>query len=388
MHVGVDATSWANQRGYGRYVRSLLTALLRVDPTNRYTLVFDSPPPPDLPPATETRVVAVSVPTVAAATATSRRSVGNLYRMSRALSDPSFDVLFFPTLYSYVPVRSAARKIVSIYDTIPETFPAAALGGRAARFFWAVKSWTARRQADVIVTVSEYARRCLIERFALPPDRVVVVGGASDAPFRVLDDPTPTPRLRALGIDEGCQPVVFVGGFSPHKNVGRLVTAFDAAGKRFPDTKLVLVGDLEGDGFTSCLDELRAQINGLADPSRVVFCGRLDDADLVVLLNRAALLVLPSWMEGFGLPAVEAAACGCPVIATTESPLPDLLGEGALYVRPDDAGGLEAALVRVLGDEQLRARMSRTGRMAAQKMTWDDAAGRVIDVFRQVGTID
>jgi glycosyltransferase involved in cell wall biosynthesis len=388
MHVGVDATSWPNRRGYGRYVRSLLRALLGVDSENRYTLVLDSPEPhAGLPPKAECRIVATSVPTVRAATASGRRSVRDLYRVGRALSDSSFDVLFFPTLYSYVPVRSGARKIVAIHDTIPETFPAAALGGLAPRAYWAAKSRAARAQANAIVTPSEYTRRCLLERFRLSPDRIFVLGGASDAVFRVLDDPQPTPRLRALGVDEGCRPVAFVGGFSPHKNVGRLISAFDAAGKRFPETKLILVGDLTGDGFTTCLDDLRAQVKRLADPARVVFAGHLPDEDLVVLLNRAALLALPSWMEGFGLPAVEAASCGCPVVATTESPLADLLGEGALYVHPNDGDGLEAALTRLLGDERLRAGMSRAGRAAARRMTWDDAAQRFIDVLRRLAAI-
>jgi glycosyltransferase involved in cell wall biosynthesis len=203
--------------------------------------------------------------------------------------------------------------------------------------------------------------------------------------FRVLDDARWTPRLLALAIDEGPRPVVFVGGFSPHKNLALLVSAFDAVAERFPGVKLVLAGDPDGGGFTSCSDDLRSRVARLSAPARVVFAGHLDDDDLVVLLNRAAVLVLPSWMEGFGLPAVEAAACACPVIATTESPLAGLLGDGVLSIRPEDRAGLEAALARVLGDDAWRARMSAAALAAARRMSWDDAARRLKGVIEACG---
>jgi alpha-1,3-rhamnosyl/mannosyltransferase len=116
----------------------------------------------------------------------------------------------------------------------------------------------------------------------------------------------------------------------------------------------------------------------------VVFTGYLADEDVVALLNRATVLVLPSLMEGFGLPAMEAAACGCPVIATKESPLPELLGEGGIYIEPNQAA-IASALSQVLADDALRARMREHGMAAAQRLTWDDAARQLIAVIHGNG---
>lgn len=123
-------------------------------------------------------------------------------------------------------------------------------------------------------------------------------------------------------------------------------------------------------------------MDGLQD--RVIFTGHLEDKDLLVLLNRAEALVLPSFLEGFGLPGLEAAACGTPVIATTESPLPGLLGDGVLAVDPHDRAGWRQAIERVLSDPALRARMNVAGQAAAGRMSWSHAARQLLAVFDEL----
>ena len=113
---------------------------------------------------------------------------------------------------------------------------------------------------------------------------------------------------------------------------------------------------------------------------RVIFTGFLADEDLVVLLNMARVLVLPSLMEGFGLPAVEAAACGCPVIATNASPLEGLLGEAGIYIQPTE-DEIVRALDEVLSSAERRARMSEQALRAAQRLTWEHAARQMMNVI-------
>jgi glycosyltransferase involved in cell wall biosynthesis len=119
--------------------------------------------------------------------------------------------------------------------------------------------------------------------------------------------------------------------------------------------------------------------------NRVIFTGYLPDEELVVLLNLATGLVLPSLMEGFGLPAIEAAACGCPVIATDASPLPALLGAGGLFVDPYQPEALEAALNQLLDSENLRQEMRSAGLEAARALTWEAAARQLMEVIRWTG---
>jgi glycosyltransferase involved in cell wall biosynthesis len=392
MHIGVDATCWQNRRGYGRHARALLRALVRTDAANQYTFCLDSTEQTEsLPPEADIKWVRTSIPTAQAASYDGHRAARDLWRMSRALATREFDLLLFPTIYSYVPVWSRAKKIVMIHDIIAETFPQWTQPSRIGQLFWNIKTAAGRMQADAIVTVSEYSRRGIVEKFHLPPTRVAVVGEAADPVFRVLDHPSLTPRLRALGLENG-RLIAYVGGFAPHKNLAALLDAFATIASRaeMRDIKLVLVGEYRHEIFYGESDALAARTQKWGLQERVIFTGYLPDEELVALLNRATVFVLPSRMEGFGLPAVEAAACGCPVIATNASPLPALLGSGALYFDPRCTDELTTALSAVLTDERLRECLRAQGSAAAARLTWDAAAhqlARIIQQFNPIGSV-
>jgi alpha-1,3-rhamnosyl/mannosyltransferase len=313
-----------------------------------------------------------------------------MWRMSRALSSSDFDVIFFPTIYSYVPVVTHAKKIVMIHDVIADKFPQLTLPNRAARLFWNAKVALGRHQADVIVTVSDYSRRALAEHFGIAHERIAVVGEAGDPIFRVLEIPKITSHLEELRIKTNERLVLYVGGFAPHKNLETLVVAFATivAQPEFADSRLVMVGENQNEVFHSYFSTIKKQVDGLGIADRVIFTGYLSDEKLVVLLNLVTVLALPSLMEGFGLPAIEAAACGCPVIATTESPLPDLLGKGGLYVAPLDSQGWIDALTHVLQSTEMRAQMRAAAIDAARCLTWERAAQQMQDVIMRVGTFN
>ena len=383
MRIAVDATCWHNRRGYGRHARALLRALVQLDSGSRYTLFLDSTESAEpTPQECEIRVLEASVPTVQAASAAGRRSLSDMWRMSRALSSSEFDIVLFPTIYSYVPVWSRARKLVMMHDVIAETFPHLTVPRRAARIFWNTKVALGRMQADALITVSDYSKREILRRFGGDPKNVHVVGEAADPIFRRLDRPCPGEKLRGLGLGDQRPMAVYLGGFSPHKNLEALVRAFArmAARPEFSDLLLVMVGDTSGDAFHTYYGTIAERVKALGLEGRLVFTGFLADEDVVVLLNLARVLVLPSLMEGFGLPAVEAAACGCPVVATKASPLEGLLGEAGIFIEPTEDEIVDA-LERVLSSEELRARMSEQGLRAAGKLTWEHAARQMMDVI-------
>jgi glycosyltransferase involved in cell wall biosynthesis len=388
MKIGVDATSWQNNRGYGRHERALLRALLALDRENRYTFFMDSRGLMEQVPAeAEVRMIAARAGTATAASANGNRSPGDMWMTTRAMSDADVDVLLFPTIYTFVPTFTRAKKIVVIHDTIAETFPELTLPHWKSRLFWRAKVGLGRAQADVIVTVSEYSRRKIVERFRIPPEKLLVVGEAADPVFRRIPGAQLTPALEVAGIRPGERLVVYVGGFSPHKNLLALLEAFARVAKRFGDATLVMVGEYKKEVFHSYYGTIAARIEELGIRDRVVFTGYLADDDLAVLLNRSAVLVLPSLMEGFGLPAVEAAACGCPVAATTESPLPDLLAGGGIFFDPL-GNGIEAALMEMLGSEEARRRMGDAAAHAAGRLTWDAAARQMLQVIRTCGRLN
>jgi glycosyltransferase involved in cell wall biosynthesis len=386
MRIAVDATCWHNRRGYGRHARALLRSLAALDRSNRYTLFLDSKEAAEpTPPQCEVRVLRTSVPTVQAASAKGRRSLADMWRMSRALSAPEFDLLLFPTVYSYVPVFSRARKLVMIHDVIAETFPHLTVPRVSARLFWQMKTAMGRFQADAIVTVSDYSRDGIVQYFGMKPDRVFVVGEAADPVFHKIERPQAGPELLRRGIDGTRRIAVYMGGFSPHKNLEALVSAFGriAARKEFEDVILVMTGDSSGDSFHTYFGTIAAQVQALGLQERVIFTGFLEDSDAVLLLNLATVLLLPSLMEGFGLPAVEAAACGCPVIATKASPLPGLLGRGGIYVGTGE-DDIAAALETVLSSEDLRREMSVAALASANRLTWDLAGRQMLGVIERM----
>jgi len=387
MRIGVDATTWSNRRGYGRFTRALITAAVELDQRNHYTLFVDHESGEfPLPPGVEVCRIFTKVPTITAAGADSRRSLSDMWAVARAVRRAQVDLIYFPTDYSYVPFYMNVPRIVTIHDAISELFPELVFPTLRSKIFYRAKVRMGIRQARLLITVSEYSRRKLMEKLKIPPARFRVVSEAADPIFRPLDCPTDGKSFSRWGIPPNAKCMIYVGGFSPHKNLFMLLDVVRELLTRdaFHDLRLVLVGDYSGDSFFSCYKQLAERVTSDRLEGRVLFTGRLGDEDLVTLLNRADALVLPSFCEGFGLPGAEAAACGTPVVATTESPLPELLGEGAIAVKPGDRAGWLGAFERVLTDKALRARMREAGLAAAKRMSWKNSALQLLAVFDEV----
>ncbi len=387
MRIGVDATTWSNRRGYGRFTRALLAAVLELDQRNQYTFfVDDGSEEFPLPAGAKICHVATRVPTIRAAGADSRRSLSDMWAVARAVRRAKVDLIYFPTDYSYIPLFMGIPRIVTIHDAIAELFPELVFPTLRSKAFYRAKIRAGIRQARLLITVSEYSRRHLVERLKIPQARLRIVSEAADPVFRPLECRSTDETVTRWSVPPEARCLTYVGGFSPHKNLFMLLDVFGEIVRReaFHDVRLVLVGDYAQDSFYSCYQELVGRVRSEKLERKVLFTGRLEDRDLVVLLNRSEALVLPSFCEGFGLPGIEAAACGTPVIATTESPLPDLLGQGAIAVRPSDRAGWLGAIERVLTDRGLRLRMGEAGLVAANRMSWKESARQLLSVFDEV----
>jgi len=389
MRIGVDATCWPVRRGYGRFTRALLTAALAIDRKNEYVFFVDSDSREFPLPQTraEIRRVASTVPASTAAAANGRRALRDIWSLSRAISREPVDLFFFPSVYSYVPVTNAVPKIVTVHDIISDLYPELVFPTLRSKLFWRAKVKIACAQARMILTVSEYSRRCLADYMKIPAAQLRSVNEASDPVFERLKVVDGNALLARLGLSPGARFLTYVGGFSPHKNLRLLVDVFSQLQSKasFSDVRLLLVGDFEHDVFYSCYSQIVEQVRQARLQERVIFTGYLRDEDLVILLNLTQALALPSFCEGFGLPAVEAAACGAPTVVTTESPLPDLLGDGTIGVAPNDRAGLLKALETILGDPADREAMSKAALVAAARLSWENSARRLIEVFEEVG---
>jgi glycosyltransferase involved in cell wall biosynthesis len=313
-----------------------------------------------------------------AASADGYRSLRDMWAISRALAREPGDCIFFPTVYSYVPVLSSKPIVAGIHDVIAERLPQHVFDSARARRFWSAKVWLAARQAARVMTVSAHAADGIAAHLGVERSRIAVVGEAPAAVFAPGIDLLPGRRaLEAAGIPAEGRFFLYVGGIAPHKNIGALL---DAVQTLPADVRLVLAGDVEHDNFLSAYPALKERASALGG-GRVVFTGRLEDGAIAALMRLAQALVLPSFDEGFGLPAIEAAACGGAVIATRNSAMPEVLGEAALLIDPHDASSLRTALGRVLDDPVLRASLGERAALRARACTWDAAARRLIAMF-------
>lgn len=383
MRVGIDATSWSDRRGYGRFTRGLLEALLVADSEHELLFFVDRQTHEHsaLPTGGSWVVVPTGASPTEAAAHSSRRSVGDLWAMATAVRRARPDILFFPTVYTFFPVLTGATVIVGVHDVIPEDYPRLVFPALPGRFFWRLKTRLAHLQADHILTVSHHARRGILRHYGHPPERVHVVDEAADPIFRPLPPADIDAAVLARqGLAPGERFVVYLGGMNPHKNLASLVAAVAAVRARpgLEDLQLLLVGEVEKERFSPGVEAVRAQITAHHLASAVRFTGFVSDADTVHLLNAAQALILPSFAEGFGLPAVEAAACGTPVIATRNSPLPELLAGGGLFIDPHQPQELTAALAQLLGDEAQRSEMGRTALARARALSWQRSAQQLL----------
>ena len=378
MIIGVDATCWANGRGYGRFARELMRAMTRQAGDDVFVCFGDRRSLDAYPdPAPNVRLVEVIVdesPTVAAS-ADSNRSLGDLLRLTRAVSREKLDTFFSPSVYTYFPLPPRLPAVVTIHDTIPERFPELTLPSSRARLFWSAKVRFALMQARLVLTVSEYSARSIADVLRVPRDRIRVCVEAPAEAYRPGSEEEIRAAARRVGLSDEDQWFVYVGGFNPHKRVDLVLRAHAAiAGSRRPAPHILLVGSRSGDVFHKEAGKLDAIVRGAGTEHLVHWTGFVADEELRYLLAGATALLLPSEAEGFGLPAVEAAACGTPVIATTESPLPELLEGGGLFVNPGDLDQLRDAMLRLLDDDSLRASMGRAALAKASSLSWDEAA--------------
>lgn len=369
MKIGVDASCWANKRGYGRYARELLRALLACDQQNTYRFFLDSETAQevtDLPERAQVIVVKTAQAATRAAGAAGRRSLRDMWAMSRAVQREGrdLDLFYFPSVYTYFPLRTRAKVIVTIHDTIAEHYPQLIFPNWRSRLFWRLKVGLAVRQARLVVTVSETARREIIKEFGLKEEAVWVVPDAVSGDFRPLGShPETRPVLARYDIGHAERFILYVGGISPHKNLATLLDAYASLlhGQGDPEVKLALVGDFRKDVFYSAYQVLRTRVEQERLSGRVIFTGFVPDSDLVHLYNAAEMLVLPSFDEGFGLPALEAMACGIPVVASRAGALPEVVGQAGLFFSPYSPEELREHLQRLLADHQLRAELGRKG---------------------------
>lgn len=371
MHIGIDGGCWNNRRGYGRFLRELLTALARNDRRNDYTLFLDCEGSQTFEGSDTFRVRGVETQQGVnlAATANARRSTADVLRMSKAVAREKLDLFFFPSVFSYFPLLRRIPMIVGIHDTIAERNARLTFDSRRQELFWRMKVRLALLQASAILTVSEYSKRCVQQWLHVRADRIWVLYEAASPCF--------VPDGEAVNKEKY---ILYVGGISPTKNLPLLIRAFAHSMAR-RSHKLVLVGDYIKDGFKSCYAELSALIETLGLRDDVTFTGFVPDDELGRLYRGATVLVMPSLDEGFGLPAMEAMACGTPTIVSAGNAMEEIVADAGCCIKGSDARSWAEQIDRIVKDPPLACELRKRGLQRARQFSWDRTACGLLDIF-------
>ena len=373
IHVGVNAhllsmTESFRSAGISWYIQNLLRHLPEADPAIGYT-VFVGEDRYGGVPGVQLRVSRLP---------THRPTVRILWEQAIqpwALRQAGVDLLHGLALVG--PMMGACPFVVTIHDLsfvyYPQSFQS------LKRLYLQVFTRLSVRRARRVIAISENTKRDVVQQYGIPPGNVDLVYYGSDPTFRPLP-PDQVAHFRA----ERRLPerfILFVGTLEPRKNVVRLVEAYAQLPVDRPP--LMLVG---GKGWL--YNETYARVEDLGLAGEVEFVGYVPGEELPWWYNAAELFVYPSLYEGFGLPPLEAMACGTPVVSSKVSSLPEVVGPGGLLVDPTDTVALASAMERLLTDRDAHDRIAAAGLAQAKTFSWPEAARRTVDSYRRALTTE
>ncbi|HEX9372916.1 MAG TPA: glycosyltransferase family 1 protein [Roseiflexaceae bacterium] len=371
MHIAINAHLLAHTRSFRRagvsnYVEALLTHLGQIDHRNSYTVYTTrglDGAALGLPPNFAVRPSPLPTINPRVRIPWEQLLAPALLRLNHA------DV--FHGVLSVAPLFCPTPSVITIHDLAFLSFPQTFRRVNRAYLTWATR--VSVRRAARILAVSEATKREIVRLLCVPPEKIVVTYDACDARFVPPDPAELAAFRRRAGLPERF--ILFLGTLEPRKNLPTLLDAYTRIASS-TDAPLIIGG---GKGWL--YDEIFAKAESLDLGDRVRFVGYVDQADQPLWYAAATVFAFPSLYEGFGMPLLEAMACGTPVVSSRSSSLPEVVGDAGLLVPPTDADALGAALLRLLGDSDLRAELRERGLRQARRFSWRETAERTLAAY-------
>jgi glycosyltransferase involved in cell wall biosynthesis len=361
--------------GVGTYIRNIVRTLCRLDQENEYFLIG--------PPAKVQEIGALPANFHNVSTVAPERTLQGYREFRTALNRLKCDLVHIPNLFS-VPRLMPCPYVMTVHDMLEHMSRAQQTG------FWG--PWHLQmtrhvlRGAARIFAVSKFTCTEIEKLFEIPSSRIDVVYNAIDERFLRGHASAADRELIVQRYQVNYPFLLYAGRISPHKNVVRMIEAFSALktelerDQAYPDLKLIIIGDdLSGN------PDLRRTVVRSGVQNDVRFLGFIPIEVLRIFYDSAKIFVFPSLYEGFGLPPLEAMAHGTPVVTSNATSLPEVVGNAAVLVNPENVFEIMRALHRVLMDQALRARMKERGYKQVTRFSWESSVRRVLDAYRQVG---
>jgi len=361
MRIGFDARMISHP-GIGRYIKNLLNAMLRLNTEHEF-LIFGNK---DLLATYNLQLTTDSI----------IHWNPSIYSIKEQLSNPfnghGLDIVHIPHFNVLLGIgKGKGRLVVTIHDLIYTKFPEylPLVKRKIARFL--INS--AIKRSDVIISVSENTKKDILEISPSAKEKIKVVYEAADPAFKVLSDGDRLARVRSkYNIPEHM--ILFVGSLKKHKNIERLVDAYNKARKITP-CNLVIIGRYHKQD-AKILRKIRS--------SGIIYLGEVPAEDIVAIYNLADLLVLPSLYEGFGLPVLEAFAAGVPVVASNASSLPEVVGNVGVLFDPYNTDDICDKICKILSDKALRQHLIERGQERVKEFSWEKTAEQTLAVYEDI----
>lgn len=366
MKIGIDIRETVHEKaGKGYYAAHLVDEILKHDKVNQYILYTDCP---------------VEIYKKFANAETRQIHKKGLFWHKSTLTDAykeGLDIYFSPTSYIIPAIHNPKKLkvVMTVHDLVAFMFPQR--HNKKAVFTEKLTLQQALKKVVKVLSVSENTKRDLINRFKCNDNLVDIVPNAASEIYEPIPEEIYDHFKEAHNLPDKF--VFSAGTLEPRKNYPTLLRSFAQVVQEFPDIKLLIAGK-RGWMF----DEIYKTIHDLGIEDNVRFLGYVPERDLVYLYNMATVFVWPSLYEGFGIPPLEAMQSGCPVITSNTSSLPEVVGDGAIIVDPNDENALADAIIKVLKNSEYSKELVRKGFNQSKKFSWKLSADRFLDIIKSL----
>jgi glycosyltransferase involved in cell wall biosynthesis len=368
MRIGIDARlGYYVQGGIPQYTRNLIHALASIDQENSYLVFQRRADQRTLISQQNFRRVSLWTP--------SHHPLEQYLLSLELLAQNGLDVIHWTDFIP--PFHYRRPSVITVHDLHFLLYPHF-LTRDSARYYGLIDR--AVRRANHIIAVSEATKQDLIRLTGTPNNKISVIYEAAESIYFPVQDQEALEHIRTQ-YHLSDKYILFVGTIEPRKNLKTLIRAFDILLKNYkPQVNLAIVGK---PGWL--YEDVYQLVEELSLHDTVKFLGHVPTADLPLLYNASQMLILPSFYEGFGLPPLEAMSCGIPVVVSDTSAMPEVVGDAALRVDPEDTEGFAVAMWRFLSDQDLRADMIVKGKKRAKAFSWKRAAQETSEIYRKLG---
>ncbi|MFH0814515.1 MAG: glycosyltransferase family 1 protein [Candidatus Falkowbacteria bacterium] len=364
MKIAIDCRMYGNEKftGIGTYVQRLTNELFKLDAKNEYILFMTEPEFSKFSaPTDRVRKIRVNSP---------HYSYAEQFKLPFEFAKEKFDLIHYPHFNS--PILYPKKSICTIHDITPLFFPGHKMKSIVRRLAYRLVFKATLSKARKVITISQSTKRDLVKYLRVNPKKIEVIYEGVDERFKPIEN---------SDIIKGTKPFIFfVGVWRGHKNIESLVRAFNILKEKYKIPHQLVIGGRADLHYT----KIQETIDQSAFKNDIVTPGYISDSDLPILYNTADVFCLPSFIEGFGLIAIEAQACGCPVVSTNTTSMPEILGDSAEFFDPTNVEQIAEQLYKVLSNADLRKKLIEKGFENVKRFSWKKCAEQTLAAYKSI----